>query len=55
LNIQNCYPAQAVVLIDGGGMKPQAVSWLGKQVVLNQNLLSVHNLSSFIAWSNNNL
>ncbi|MEH2027436.1 PD-(D/E)XK nuclease superfamily protein [Nostoc sp.] len=55
LNIQNCYPAQAVVLIDGGGMKPQAVSWLGKQVGFNQNLLSVHNLSSFIAWSNNNL
>ncbi|MBD2507006.1 hypothetical protein H6G91_06950 [Nostoc muscorum FACHB-395] len=55
LNIQNCYPAQAVVLIDGGGMKPQAVSWLGKQVSFNQNLLSVHNLSSFIAWSNNNL
>jgi hypothetical protein len=55
LNIQNCYPAQAVVLIDGGGMKPQAISWLVKQVGENQNLLAVHSLSSFIVWSNNNL
>ena len=55
LNIQNCYPEQAIVLIDGGGMKPQAISWLNKQVNINQNLLAVHDLSSFIVWSNNNL
>lgn len=55
LNIQKCYPAPAVVLIDGGGMKPGSISWLTKQVVFNPNLLAVHTLASFIAWSNNNL
>ncbi|MBD2694934.1 PD-(D/E)XK nuclease superfamily protein [Anabaena catenula] len=55
LNIQDCYPAAAIVLIDGGGMKPQAISWLTKQVGYNHNLLAVHNLSSFIAWSNNHI
>ncbi|MBH8562597.1 hypothetical protein I8748_10470 [Nostoc sp. CENA67] len=55
LNIQKCYPTKAVVLIDGGGMKAKAVSWLEAQVAENHNLLAVHNLSSFLAWSNNNL
>lgn len=55
LNIQNCYPAPAVVLIDGGGMKPGAIAWLTQQVGSNQNLLAVHTLSSFIIWANNNL
>jgi hypothetical protein len=32
LNIQTCYPTQSLVLIDGGGMKPQAISWLKKQI-----------------------
>ncbi|BAZ25144.1 hypothetical protein NIES4073_60480 [Kalymmatonema gypsitolerans NIES-4073] len=55
LNIQNCYPAATIVLIDGGGMKPKAITWLKSQVTQNQNLLAVHNLSTFIAWTNNNL
>ena len=55
LNIQNCYPAPAVVLIDGGGMKPGAITWLTRQVAFNQNLLAVHTLTNFIVWSNNNL
>ncbi|HCF25629.1 MAG TPA: hypothetical protein DEV81_00020 [Cyanobacteria bacterium UBA11049] len=55
LNIQTCYPAPAVVLIDGGGMKPGAITWLTTQVGCNYNLLAVHNLTSFIAWTNNNL
>jgi hypothetical protein len=55
LNIQNCYPAPAVVLIDGGGMKPGAISWLTQQVNSNPNLRAVHTLSSFIVWANNNL
>lgn len=54
LNIQNCYPVPAVVLIDGGGMKPGAINWLKQQAGSNQNLLSVHTLSSFIIWANNN-
>jgi hypothetical protein len=54
LNIQNCYPVPALVLIDGGGMKPGAISWLKTQVNTNKNLLAVYDLSSFIAWANNN-
>lgn len=54
LNIKDCYPAPAVVVIDGGGMKPGAIAWLKKQVHSNQNLLAVHTLSSFIAWANKN-
>ncbi|BCL35255.1 PD-(D/E)XK nuclease superfamily protein [Nostoc sp. MS1] len=55
LNIDNCYPTQAIVLIDGGGMKPQAISWLKTQVGLNTNLLAVQDLKSFFIWANNNL
>ena len=54
LNIQYCYPVPAIVLIDGGGMKPKAVTWLSAQTALNQNLLAVHDISSFVKWSNNN-
>lgn len=54
LNIQQCYPVPAIVLIDGGGMKQKAVNWLSTQTASNQNLLVVHNLTSFITWSNNN-
>ncbi|URD51951.1 hypothetical protein M5J74_08140 [Chroococcidiopsis sp. CCNUC1] len=55
LNVLTCYPAPAVVLIDGGGMKPGAIAWLNAQVTINSNLLAVHTLSSFIAWANNHL
>lgn len=55
LNIQDCYPAPAIVLIDGGGMKPGAIEWLTRQVNSNPNLLGVHTLSSFIVWANENL
>ena len=55
LNIKDCYPAPAVVVVDGGGMKPGAISWFKKQVNLNPNLLAVYTLASFIAWANHNL
>ena len=55
LNIQHCYPAPAVVLIDGRGMKAGAIDWLTEQVALNSNLLAVHNLTSFMIWANANL
>ncbi|HAZ48182.1 MAG TPA: hypothetical protein DDW76_26310 [Cyanobacteria bacterium UBA11369] len=54
LNIQ-LYPAPAIVLIDGTGIKQGAIDWLNEQVKTNQNLLAVHNLSSFFTWANNNL
>lgn len=55
LNIQHCYPAPTIVLIDGYGMRPGAISWLEAQVATNQNLMAVHSLPSFIAWANNSL
>ncbi|MBD2388276.1 PD-(D/E)XK nuclease superfamily protein [Cylindrospermum sp. FACHB-282] len=55
LNIQNCYPAPAIVLIDGGGMRTGAIRWLKNQVGFNQNLRAVYELTSFIIWANNNL
>lgn len=55
LNIQDCYPAPTVVLLDGGGMKAGAIDWLKAQVGVNPNLLAVHNLTDFVAWANNNL
>ncbi|TAF10482.1 MAG: hypothetical protein EAZ77_03180 [Nostocales cyanobacterium] len=54
-NIENCYPAQTIVLIDGGGMKPGAINWLKTQVSNNNNLLGVFELTSFIIWANKNL
>lgn len=55
LNIAQCYPAPAIVLIDGGGMKPGAIAWLKKQVHANPNLFAVYDLSSFMVWANNHL
>lgn len=55
LNIKDCYPAPAIVLIDGGGMKPGAVEWLSRQVDSNRNLLGVYTLSNFMIWANKNL
>jgi hypothetical protein len=55
LNIQDCYPTPALVLIDGGGMKTQAISWLASQVNCNPKLLAVYDLRQFLIWSNNHL
>lgn len=52
LNIRDCYRVPAVVLIDGGGMKPGAIAWLKTQTLYNPNLLAVHTLSSFMVWAN---
>jgi hypothetical protein len=55
LNIEKCYPAPAIVVIDGGGMKPGAIAWLKEQVPSNPNLFAVYDLSSFMIWANNHL
>ena len=55
LNIQQCYPVPAIVVIDGGGMKPGAIDWLTEQVESNPNLIAVHTLANFIIWANQNL
>lgn len=55
LNIRDCYPASAIVVIGGEGMRQGAIDWLRKQIESNSNLLAVHKLESFIAWGNKNL
>lgn len=53
LNIKNCYPAPTIVLIDGGGAKLGGIDWLKKQIKYeNQNLVAVHNITSFMCWIN---
>ncbi len=55
LNIQQCYPVQTVVLIDGNGVRAGAIAWLTQQIGTNPHLAAVHTLSTFIAWGNNKL
>ncbi len=55
LNIQDSYPAPTIVVIGGEGMREGAIKWLRQQVASNPNLLAVHTLDRFIAWSNNHL
>ena len=50
LNIQQCYPCPAIVIADGGGQRPGALQWLRSQA--SDNLLAVHSLAEFLAWSN---
>lgn len=50
LNIQQRYPNKAVVLLDGGGYKPQAEIWMRKQV--GNNLLKVFTMAEFTKWAN---
>ncbi len=54
LNIQDYYSAPTIVVIGGEGMREGAIKWLKKQVDYNHNLLAVHTLDRFIAWSNKN-
>ncbi len=55
LNIQYCYPAPAIVVMGGTGMRQGAVDWLKNQVESNHNLVAVQSLDRFIAWANKNL
>lgn len=55
LNIQHCYPAPAIVVMGGTGMRQGALDWLKNQVECNHNLIAVHSLDRFIAWANKNL
>lgn len=50
LNIQQRHPHKTVVLLDGGGYKKQAETWLRSQV--GNNLLHVFNMGEFQKWCN---
>ena len=51
LNIQDSYPAPAIIVIGGEGMRNGAIEWLKKQESKNSNLLGVQSLERFIAWA----
>ena len=50
LNIQQRHPHKTVVLLDGGGYKKQAETWLRNQV--GNNLLHVFSMGEFQKWCN---
>jgi len=49
-NIQDIYPHKTVLLLDGGGYKAGAESWIRGQV--GGNLEGVFNMSEFQRWAN---
>lgn len=51
LNIKERSPYPTVIVLDGGGCKPRAETWLRSQV--GGNLLHVFNMMEFQRWSNN--
>lgn len=50
-NIQGCSIYKTVIVLDGGGYKPDAEKWLREQV--GNNLIAVYNMSQFQTWANN--
>lgn len=50
INVQTKYPCKTVILLDGGGYKPNADKWMRSQV--GNNLLHVYNMSEFQKWAN---
>lgn len=50
LNVQNCYPHKAILLLDGGGYKKQAEAWIRGQI--GNNLTHVFNMAQFQKWAN---
>lgn len=53
LNIKTQTPYKTIVILDGGGYKPQAAKWLRKQADGNK-LLHVFNMAEFQKWTNKN-
>ena len=51
LNIQMQYRSPTIVLLDGGGYRAGAETWLRSQVG-NSNLIHVFNMPQFAAWVN---
>jgi len=51
LNIEKIFPCPAILLLDGGGYKKGAETWIRKQK--DDKFLGVFTFSEFMAWSNN--
>ncbi len=50
LNIQHKYPHKTILLLDGGGYKKQAETWIRSQI--GNNLLNVFSMVQFQTWAN---
>lgn len=50
LNLKQKSPYKSIILLDGGGYKPQAETWLKAQV--DGKLLHVFNMREFQTWAN---
>lgn len=53
LNIKECYPCPAIIVLHGGGFRPGAEQWLRQQVDIK--LIHVFRLEEFLSWCNRNL
>lgn len=49
-NIKEKLPYAAIILLDGGGYKPRAETWLKAQI--DKKLLGVFSMGEFTKWSN---
>lgn len=53
LNIKECYPCPAIIVLHGGGFRPGAEQWLRRQI--DAKLIHIFRLEEFLSWSNRNL
>ena len=49
-NIKECYPHDAIIVIDGEGFRPGAIKWLRKQ--LGGRITGVYSMQEFQSWIN---
>lgn len=49
-NIRECYPHNAIIVIDGEGFRPGAVQWLRKQI--GGRVAGVYSMQEFQSWVN---
>lgn len=53
LNVKECYPCPAIIVLHGGGFRPGAEQWLRRQI--DDRLIYVFRLEEFLSWCNRNL
>ena len=53
INLKEKNPFQSLVVIDGGGYRSDAITWMKEQI--DDKLIGVFSYSEFMIWSNNEL
>jgi|SRR6056300_772129 hypothetical protein len=53
INLKEESPFDSLIIIDGGGYRSDAVTWIKEQI--DNKLLGVFSFSEFMIWSNNEL